>query len=832
MIKSKKIEELISSAERFDSDPNVGLSASLVEQRQKEGLTNKKKKQVTKSYFRILIDNIFNFLNILLFAVFILMLIAKIKTLASYFFMGVSVSNMIIGLLQDIHARRLVDKLRVITDPKAKVVRDGEIVTIPTSEVVLDDILYLASGDQICADGVLVLGHCSVDESLLSGESNPIKKVPGDTLLSGTYLTKGEARIRVSKVGHANYAETLQEKAGEFSRPKSEIKRSVNGITLVCGIIAVIFGVIMTLNQIIGPHLGLPAKSFHDFVGSMSGSMVAMIPTGMFLLTSVSLAVGVIALARKRMLVQQLYCIEMLARVDVLCLDKTGTLTDGSMMVHRVVPFGNYTESDIHQAVSSLLAYTHDNNATARALRAKFGASSSDVLLHALPFDSENKLSAITLQGKGTFILGAYEFIRAKKDLNIEAKINEYARLGYRCVVLSRSKKPIENDYVPRDSEIMGLIVLSDHIKEDAAKNIAWFVDNGVMVRVISGDNPITVSEIAKRVGVPNADKYISLEGVSLEETAKLAMQYSIFGRVSPEQKAVLVNAYKAAGHKVAMTGDGVNDILALKVADCSIAMASGSEAARSVSHLVALDSDFSRLPDVVAQGRRVINNLQRTCSLFLSKTIFAITVTLIFTISTYMGSSPYPYTTANLLIWEVCSIGMAAFFLALQPSNDRLKGSFIGNIIYKAVPAGIVEIIAAMVPFIIYLINPSFFASSPEPSATVRWVSVMTFSIFSFVVLFRVCWPFTRYRAFVFGGMSLFAIAIFVLDYFFRGPLPGKEEFAQGKLIHIYWDGQNPKFYLTILFIILGCSAVYAAVYLLMGKLFKEKEGKTDYEN
>lgn len=829
----KKMDKAITAATPIEVDFERGLTLEQVKQRKKDGLVNKTQKHVTKTYWQIFTDNFFNFLNMIVLAVFILMLLIRLSW-THYLFIGIAVINTAIGIAQDVNARHLVDKLHVIVDPKARVIRDGKEVEIPVDEVLLSDILLLSSGDQVCADCELISGSASIDESLISGESMPVKKEEGDTIFSGTFLTSGKCKAQVIRVGSSNYAETLQAQAKEFSRPKSEIKNSVGNIILVCGVLAIILGLTSFIIWLV-PRIsaGMPAGEIFDlnseplrtFIEGATGSMVAMLPTGMFLLTSVTLTSGVLILAKRRMLVQQFYSIEMLARIDVLCLDKTGTLTDGLMTVAEIIPAEGHNVDEIREGVAELLSATHDSNPTAAALRKELGERVGSKIVAVLPFDSAAKYSAASFEGKGTYAIGAYGFLPAENE-DVKTQMEIYMAKGYRCIIAARSKNYINADTPPTDFEILGFIVLADHLKDDAAKNIAWFKENGVKIRIISGDSATTVAEIARRAGVDDAERYISLEGITLEETARLAKEYTVFGRVSPEQKAVLVEAYKKMGHKVAMTGDGVNDILALKVADCSIAMASGSEAARNVSHLVSLDSDFSKLPDVVGQGRRVINNLQRTCSLFLNKTFFAISMTIIFIIVGLLNGRSYPFSTANLLVWEVFSIGAPAFFLALQPSKERLRGAFLKNVLANAGPAALLEIVAACLPFIIFLTWPESFSwkTSPDEQFQVaKTLSVCCFTLMSFAVLLKISLPPNKYRLIVFGSFLGLAVAMFAVDFTLRGAL-----FA------LVWDGLNAGFIIYLVSFSLGLGALYFFLSHLAEKgveQFKEAVGLSDAE-
>lgn len=770
MKRNAVMEERISKAEPFEIDPEIGLSDAQVKKRIEEGLENKVQKHPTKTYWQIIKDNLFNFINILLFAVFVLMLIAKLP-LTHYFFMFILAANIAIGLFQDIHARKLCDSLKVVSDPKGTVVREGQEKEISANEIVLSDVLVIALGDQVLCDSVVLDGECQVDESLLTGESLPVTKKKGDLLLSGTFLTKGKVHASAVKVGAANYAECLQGNASVFIQPKSEIKRSVGIFVGFTGFVAIFIGLAMYISFGVTTGEWIGFFTNQDMVKAVSGSMVAMLPTGMFLLTSTSLAVGVIALAKKKMLVQQLYCIEMLARVDAICFDKTGTLTDGTMAVIETIPLDGISEEEIRSACAKVLAATKDDNATAKALRASFGEESVSTS-SVIPFDSTLKYSAVSDETGTTYGFGAFGFLPLSESEALKEKVQAVASKGHRVVVAGRASQPIQDERAPKDMRPLGLVVLSDHIKEDAADNVAWFQNNGVKVRIISGDDPVTVAEIARRVGVNNAERYVSLEGKTVEECAALVDDYAVFGRVNPEQKAALITAIQEQGHKVAMTGDGVNDILALKTADCSIAMASGSDAARSVAHLVSLENDFSKLPEVVHQGRRVINNLQRTCSLFLNKTFFAFILSFLFLIlQSVLGDDyRYPFVTQNLFVWECFSVGFAAFFLALQPSKDRLKGSFLRNIVFRSVPAGIAEAVSALIPLFVVVLEPSWFTYLTDPQEIYQLaitMAVFSFTLLSLVILLRVCLPLTSYRAAVVVGALVCSVVAFVLDYF-----------------------------------------------------------------
>lgn len=766
----RKKQEFIKTIEEtpaIEADFMVGLNDDEVKQRIADGLVNKVPKKVTKTYWEIFCDNFFSFFNMVFFGIGILMAAAQIRGISNYAFLLPIVCNIILGLITDLHARHLVDKLRLVTDPHVNVMRNGADIEVAVNEVVLSDIMVLSTGDQICADGVIVNGKLNCDESLLTGESEPILKCPGSEVLSGSFVKSGKAYVRVNRVGIANFAEGLQDSAQRFERPKSELKASSLKIFLVTGILSIALGIAMTATWAITTLAKTGTISFqnyHDFIRStLSGSMEAMIPAGLYLLTSLTLALGVISLANKRMNVQELYSLEMLARVDTICFDKTGTLTDGKLAVKDFINYSNLTDSDVQECLASLCQSTGDDNATAKAIKTAYKVAPYKSENY-LPFDSALKFSAATFEGKGTFIMGAPGFVDAVPNKDADAKILEMSKRGYRVVGIYQNKKPVEKGKIPSKSVLVALVSLSDHVKADAKDTIQWFVNNGVAVKVISGDSPITVSEIAREVGIPGADQYVSLEGVKDEDLPSLMKTYTIFGRVKPEQKCLLVNALQAEGHKVAMTGDGVNDILALKSADCSIAMASGSSAARNVAHIVSMDNDFSKLPIVVAEGRRVINNLQRTATLFLTKTVFAVILAIVSLIVAWAHNVPfaYPFNTPNMIVWELVTIGGGGLFLSLQPSKERLKGSYLINVLSKSAPGGLVAVIAVGIYYLISAVNPQFISLD-----VARTLSVLTFTALSLTVLFRICLPFDNYRTVVFVAMVLFAGLFFFIDFY-----------------------------------------------------------------
>ena len=752
MFKICKKNKKVIDKEHFPLDLENGLTSEQVKQRMDDGLINKTKKHVTKSYVRIIYENVFNFFNILLFLITIAMIIAK-SDLINFFFAGILTLNIIIGLYQDIRARKLIDKLKVVSSVTVNVLRDGEFKQIKANQVVLSDIIEIKQGNQLVCDGTIVEGFVELNESMLTGESRNISKTKEGQVYSGSFVTAGRALYRVDHLGKDNYAEKLQQNASKFKRVKSEMLTSLKIIFKVIGFFVVALGIaqiILYRKELI--EIG--SVDFTNRVTRISASLIGMIPIGMYLLTSVTLAVGAIRLVKRNMLTQDMYCIETLARVDTLCLDKTGTLTDGNLNVLKIVSTSDTSEKDIAKIIKTLVDATGDENATARAIKKEFENLNNFDSYSAIPFNSERKFSAVMLEDGRSIVMGAREFI-PHKNKEIDEMCREYEKDGMRVLILAQHTHVISIDEQLQESDVLGFIVLQDHIRDDAPENIKWFKENGVDIRIITGDNPESAAEIARRAGIENADKFISLDGMSLEEVRHVAREYRIFGRVTPEQKEVIIEALKDDGHTVAMTGDGVNDILALRVADCSIAMASGSDAAKTVAHLVSLDSSFSSLPDVVREGRRVINNLQRTVSIFLIKTVFAGVLTTLFLFGIFK-SSGYPFEPKNMLIWEILTIGIGSLFLSLQPNDERIKSKFLMNVVFRVVPASIIQIGLVL-----------FFFGYCKDTTTATAASILAFSIFSFIIFVRVCMPFDVYRSFLVLGLTFIGSIAIISDVF-----------------------------------------------------------------
>ncbi|MBO4856069.1 MAG: HAD-IC family P-type ATPase [Bacilli bacterium] len=764
------------SVQRANPSLTNGLTNEQVEERKKSGLVNKTKVVVGKTYFEIILTDVFSFFNILLFIVAGLMIAAQYWT--GLTFLVVLIPNIGLSLYEDIKARHLMSKLRVLNQPKHIVIRNGEKVTVQSKDIVLDDVICLESGNQISVDGALLSGSLIVNESALTGESKNINKNPGDYLYSGSFVVSGTGCMHAEKIGEDSYIETIQSKAKKFKRSPSEILKTLTVLFRVIGCtvvtLATAIGIIYYIKGGFTDDFGaFNYAEFKESIKGISGSMISMIPAGLYLLSSVALAVAVLKLSKKGARVQDFYSVEMLAKTTVLCVDKTGTITDGNMDVKKVLIIGpdKYTTEDIAQIMSNLLHATKDNNLTAQALKKYFNYESTKGVVEALPFTSENKYSAASFKGGETYVLGAQEFLNITNLNSLVLRSEEYTNNGDRVLVLAKSSKPIKDGKVQNEVHPIALIVLQDHIRENAIETFKWFKENNVKIKVISGDDPKTVSHIASEVGIEGAERYISLAGLSDEEVAKIAPLYNIFGRVNPDQKEIIIQALKNEGEKVAMTGDGVNDILALKRADCSIAMNTGSEAAKNVSHIVLTDSNFNSLPSVVAEGRRVINNLQRTSSLFLVKTMFSVTTTLVFLVLMATLGIRYPFEATHFQLWSLINIGLSSFFLALEPNQEPLKGSFIGSILRKAVPGFVTILISVTLIYVMYIFqDTNIMYTGVYEMHTATTMSVIVFTILGLIVLLKICLPFNKYRALVFTGAAVvevgLLIAAFIVSY------------------------------------------------------------------
>lgn len=766
----KKFQQKKENVRRVLTKYDKGLTNYQVNLRKSQGLSNNTQIKVNRTYLDIFLKNFITFFNILLIAIGVILIAAG--KWDSCVFLVILIANISIGLFQDIRAKRMVDKLSLTTKSKVKVVREGRIKFIDSEDIVLDDVLIIGNDEIIPCDGRVLTGTASLNESLLTGESLPVKKIVGDVVYSGTYVTNGDIRIRVEKVGSENYIQQLQAKSKVVKRQKSLIYKQLNYLFKIISIIVIVVGIFMLVEYGYIKDAFSSWNSFVENVAIMAGSLVSMIPSGMYLLASTSLTVGALALMKRKVLVRDLYSVETLARVDTLCIDKTGTITDGTMSVYEIefLKKNKFNKDKFDIVMGSFLNATKDINFTSQALVDYFGNKGVYKPKQVIPFDSSLKYSAATLEEVGTIVLGAYGFFNIIEDNEVKNKIDAYNKQGFRTLLVGFSEKAIINDKIPTKIIPIGVIVIQDHIRDNAKDTIKWFVENDVNIKVISGDNPVTVSKIAGVVGIPNADKYISLENKTFDEIRELVDEYNVFGRVTPEQKEFIVKALREKKHTTAMFGDGVNDILAMKASDVSISVTAGSRAARDIANLVLLNNEFGSLPDIVGQGRRVINNLQRTCSLFLTKTIFSISLNIFFLLfglfsrNSMAGPILWPFSTNHFYVWELITIGTSSFFLALEPNNERLKGHFLMNIFRKALPSGII-----MGCGIVFMFLYSFFTKDLNGNNfnDLIEVSVYYISIASMFVLIQTCYKFNKYRLLVLVYAAVMIALMFLMSIY-----------------------------------------------------------------
>lgn len=751
---------------RFSPKLNKGLTQSQVETRFRQFLFNDTNKKYSRSYASIFIGNICTFFNLLCLIAFIALVLANTQGFSNYLVIIITTANIVIGIIQEIRSKLAIDKLSILANNSVKVIRDGETIEIPVQEIVLDDVIILELGSQVPADVILAEGAVEVNESLLTGESVSIKKQAGDLLYAGSFIASGSGKFRVEKVGKETYLEKLTSKAKKYKRPNSELMNSTKLIIKCVSLLIIPIAIgtfLTTLHNIdytdetymkVIPWLF--SQEINYAIQRTCTVVIGMIPSGMLLLTSLALALGILRLAKSQTLVQDMYSLEMLARVNVLCLDKTGTITDGRMRVHDTVILNTVGDISLNDIMGSMLRELDGNNQTSIALYNHFGYNDKFTATAKIPFSSKRKLSAVTFDEGGTYAMGAPEFVLKPYPAKVEKLVKQYAQMGLRVIVLAHSPAPIVGEKLPAVMKPIAIISIADNVREDAVETIKWFKENEVDVKVISGDNPVTVSEVAKRAGIVNADKFISLDGLNDKEVENVANKYTVFGRVSPEQKAILVRSIKSHGNTVAMTGDGVNDILALKEADCAISVASGSEAARNVSHLVLMDNNFNSMPKVVAEGRRVINNIKNSSSLYLMKTLF----TAILAFLCICLGQPYLFMPQNMLLLEVAIIAVPSFFISLQPNKERVQGKFISHVMSGAVSGAVLMILCVMAMYLTNVFNPDEFGSH----YLAMCMMALTFS--GFVMVFRICQPFNVYRAVLCAAVFALCVTAYAVPF------------------------------------------------------------------
>ena len=743
------------AAQRYLADISRGLSQEQVQERIDGGWTNETVTAESKTVGQIVKSNLLTYFN-LIFAILAILVVAA-GSFRSLTFLPVVIANLFIGILQEIRAKKTLDQLTMLNAPKAEVVRNGQISEIPAEELMLDDIVIFRAGDQICADAIVLDGSVLVNEALLTGESDELRKELGDFLMSGSFVVSGECYARLERVGADSYISELTLEAKTQDQKKhSEMLRVLDRLVGIVGILIVPIGVFLFVQQYV-----FSGASFQSSILSMVAAVVGMIPEGLYLLASVALVVSVIRLASQKVLVHDMKCIESLARVDVLCVDKTGTITENEMQVSSVIPMEGFDPTQgvgLKAQISTLIAAMPEGNLTMQALKRYFKTPLKKNAEAVFPFSSTYKYCAAVFLDNA-YVLGAPEFVLRGDYEKYRPLMESYSADGFRTVLFGRYEGTPDGQALTESVIPMGLILLTNPIRRDAPETFRYFAQQGVTIKVISGDNPLTVSQIAAEAGIPGAENYVDASTLETEEALRTAAeQYTVFGRVTPEQKRLLVRALQSAGHTVGMTGDGVNDVLALKEADCSVAMASGCDAAAQVSQLVLLESDFSAMPSVVAEGRRVVNNIQRSASLFLVKNIFSFLMA-VFSACFMLN---YPLEPAQISLISMFTIGIPGFFLALQPNTEAIHGRFLSNVLIKALPAGLTDflVVGALVIF-----GRVFGVNETDISTA----CTMLLAIVGFMILYHISKPLNllRWIVWIGSGVGLLVCSIYLGDIF-----------------------------------------------------------------
>lgn len=708
-----------------------GLTQAEVEARIADGQVNAIQDSSNRSVKDIVMGNtltFFNFINVVLLA-----LVLSVRSYKNMLFIFIIIANTLIGIFQEIKAKITLDKLKILTVSHVDVIRDGVKKSVTVSELVKDDVILLKSGGQIPADGVILDGEVDVNESLLTGESDSIHKTCGSKVLSGSFVTSGKAMCLLTEVGHDCYMEKLSSEAKQFKRYKTELQRNLDTILKFISIIIVPLGIILFAKQ-----YWISGSTYEQAALDTVAAVLGMIPEGLVLLTSVALALGAVRLARRSTLVRELFCIETLARVDTLCLDKTGTITEGHLCVQGEESVKE--DVDLEQLMGRMVSALGDENETFQALRQHYKRNQSTNTKLVLPFSSERKFSGVVFEGEGTYLMGAYQFIFLQADPAVLEKIAEYASQGLRVLTIAHSPNEMTDYTLAEDFEIVGFVFMTDVVRKNAPDILGYFEEQGVDLKVISGDDPVTVAAIAARAGLKDADKYIDATTIHTDEEMEDAiLKYSVFGRVTPKQKQQMVRLLKQNGRTVAMTGDGVNDVLALKDADVSIAMASGSEAAKNTANLVLLNSDFASLPHIVNEGRRVINNIKAAASMFLIKTGFSVLTALL----TIIVGQNYPFQPIQLSVINGCAVAIPTMLLQLEPSFQKVNKHFFREVLRMSMPAAIT--ITAMITIINNIGH-----SIGTPREMLSTVCVLATGWVYLITLRQVYSPMTGYRKFV----------------------------------------------------------------------------------
>lgn len=707
-----------------------GLTAAEVNARIEAGKINIADDSSDRTTGKIIRDNLLTYFNLIFLVITVLLCIAG--AFRDLTFLPIIIGNILIGIVQELRAKKTLDKMKILNAGHAVVIRDGKRQKVTAEELVIDDLVWLSSGDAICADSVVVSGEITVNESMLTGEADGIVKKENEELLSGSFVVSGEGYARLTRVGNDSYISKLTNEAKALKKgEESEMIRSINMFVKVIGIIIIPMSVILFVQAFVFRN-----ASFRTSITSMVASIIGLIPEGLYLLTTLALAVSMMKLAKDKVLLHDMKSIESLARVDVLCVDKTGTITKPEMTVTEIVS----CDDSMNEVFTDYVMSSIDNNATAVALKKYLNDNNvmngKRTASKVYPFNSTVKYGAMAFNGD-YYVLGAPEFIIKTGFNNLKDDISQYTTKGYRVIVLAKAESLTKDGVIDGEILPLGFVVLANEIRDNAVETFTYFKEQGVAIKVISGDNPATVSEVARQAGIENAEKYVDASTLTDNLMISEAIaKYTVFGRVTPKQKQQFVKALKMQGHTVAMTGDGVNDILALKDADCSVAMASGSEATAQAAQIVLLDSDFSRMPEIVLEGRRVVNNVQRSASLFLVKNIFSLLLTIF---STVLMIS-YPLMPSQVSLISMFTIGIPGFLLALEPNKSRIKGHFLGNVLLKALPAGLTDFFAVSALVICgHVFN--------IPSTDIATASTLLIAVVGFMIMIKISHPFNKFK-------------------------------------------------------------------------------------
>ena len=745
MLKKNKTPQRI-PLEIFAADPDRGLTAPQVSERTQTGWAAGTPKAAGKTEQEILFTHIFTFFN-LIFVVLAVLLVLGGSSVKNMTFLIVAALNAVIGIVQEVRAMRAVDRLTLVAARPVKVIRDGKRQEIPAEAIVRDDIAEFGPGDQICADGILRSGELQVNESLITGESDAVTRQPGEQLKSGSFVLSGRGRVQLTAVGGDSFAAQLTAEAKANPKVgKSEMMRSLDRLIQVVGALLIPVGGILFYQEFV-----VLGETFRESVEGTVAALVGMIPEGLYLLTSIAMAASALKLSREQVLVQDMNCIESLARVDVLCVDKTGTITEPNMSVTDIIPLQDTAPETLTDILSSLYAYGEPDNDTGRAMAHRFCRKTDWVCEKRIPFSSDHKWSGGVFREQGAYLVGAPEMLLGE----VPEGAKQYAREGYRVLLAAAyDGEPVPGALETEKVTPLGFVLLTSPIRENAKQTFDYFESQGVSIRVISGDNAQTASQVALQAGVNGAQRYIDVTVLESDaDYARAVEQYNVFGRVTPDQKRKLIAALQAQGHTVAMTGDGVNDLLAMKQADCSVAMASGAQAASQVASLVLLNSDFSAMPSIVAEGRRVINNIQRAATLFLVKNIFS----LFLSIMTIVLGWTYPLQPIHLTVISSLTIGIPSFFLAMEPNYARVRGRFLRGVLRRAFPGGLSNVFVVLAA----QTYKAVFGFSDEQTAT---ICAGVLAVVGLMVLFQVCKPFGRFRRIIWGAMAAALVVCFTL--------------------------------------------------------------------